>query len=145
MYGWLSFRSIQQRIQRNDSRSSYQPKPTNTDQSLEQWVVSATVTAGVKAKDVAHLFRAVSAVVEDFLLQNMTDEPWPSLPWPEYIDGAANRLRQQFRPKDLEDPDFFHSDVWVRGLRHLRFATGQQPQFLSLAKSWYITITFKPC
>ena len=60
----------------------------------------------------------------------MTDGPCSSLPRPEYIGWAANRKRQQLRPKDpldldfeLEDahiPDgFFRSDVKVRGRRHL--------------------------
>ena len=86
----------------------------------------------------------------------MTHGPCSSLPTPEYIARAANRKRQQLRPKDpidlnfeLEDtyiPDgFFHSDVKVRDHRHLIFATDQQLQFLSQAKSWYIDGTFKLC
>ena len=118
--------------------------------------VSAAIAATVKTKAAADIFKPASAIVEEVLLEQMTDGPCSSLPRPEYIARAANRKRQQLRPKDpldlnfeLEDahiPDgFFRSDVKVRDRRHLMFATDQQLQFLSRAKSWYIDGTFKLC
>ena len=67
---------------------------------------------------------------------------------------AANRLRQNTRPKDPVDLDFsleeehipngfFQADVTVNSRRHLVFATEKQLQFLSNAKTWFIDGTFK--
>ena len=72
------------------------------------------------------------------------------------IARAANKKRQQLRPKgpldldfELEDdhiPEgFFRSDIKVRACRHLMFATDQQLQFLARAKGWHIDCTFKLC
>ena len=69
---------------------------------------------------------------------------------------AANRLRQNSRPKDPVDLDFsleedhipdgfFQADVTVKGRRHLVFAIEKQLQFLSKAKTWFIDGTFKLC
>ena len=118
--------------------------------------VSAAIRATVKAKAAADFFRPASAIVEEVLLEQMTDGPCSSLPRPEYIARAANRKRQQLRPKDpldldfeLEDDhipeDFFRSDIKVRACRHLMFATDQQLPFLARAKGWHIDGTFKLC
>jgi len=69
---------------------------------------------------------------------------------------AANRVRQQLRPKEpttldfkLEQehlPDhFFRADILLRRRRHLLFATKEQLSHLSNAKIWYIDATFKLC
>jgi len=55
--------------------------------------VSAAITATVKAKAAADVFRPVSAIVEEVLPEQMTDAPCSSLPRPEYIGQAANRKR----------------------------------------------------
>ena len=47
--------------------------------------VSAAITATVKAKAAADIFRPASAIVEEVLLDQMTDGPCSSLPRPEYI------------------------------------------------------------
>ncbi|KAJ7371865.1 hypothetical protein OS493_022581 [Desmophyllum pertusum] len=94
--------------------------------------ISATITAKVKAKTVEDIFKPASAIVEEVLLEELTDAPCPALSKPEYIARAANRLRQKLRPKDpttldfeIEDdhiPDgFFVSDVKVRERRHIMF------------------------
>ena len=57
--------------------------------------VSATITATVKTKAAADIFRPASAIVEKVLLDQMTDGPCSSLPRPEYIARAANRKCQQ--------------------------------------------------
>ena len=65
---------------------------------------------------------------------------------------AANRLRQQLRPKDPKDlnlrddclpTNFLQSDVRVKNRRHLVFATHQELEQLSKAKSCYVDGTFK--
>lgn len=94
--------------------------------------------------------------MDEVLLEELPDAPCPSLPKPEYIARAANRLRQRLRPKDPTDlefelddshiPDhFLLSDIQVRGRRHLMFATDQQLQHLARAKTWYVDGTFKLC
>ena len=118
--------------------------------------VSAAITATVKAEAAADFFRPASAIVEEVLLEQVTDGPCSSLPRPEYIGPAANRKRQQLRPKDPLDLDFeleddhipegfIRSDIKVRACRHLMFATDQQLQFLARAKGWHIDCTFKLC
>lgn len=118
--------------------------------------VSDTITAKVKAKAVEDIFKPASAIVEDVLLEELTDAACPALPKPEYIARAANRLCQKLRPKDpttldfeIEDdhiPDgFLVSDVKVPECRHLMFATNQQLQYLAQAKTWYVDGMFKLC
>ena len=86
----------------------------------------------------------------------MSEAPCPALPKPDHLARQANRLRQSLRPAepttlefDLEEDHlpqgFFRSDLEVRDRRHLIFATDQQLQQLSKAKTWYIDGTFKLC
>ena len=49
----------------------------------------------VKAKAAADVFRPASAIIEEVLLEQMTDGPCSSLRRPEYITRAAKRKRQQ--------------------------------------------------
>ena len=118
--------------------------------------LAATITAKVKAKAVADVFRPASAIVEEVLLDEIQDVPCPCLPKPEYIARAANRRRQRLRPKDPVDLDFeldvenipdgfLRADLTERGRRHLMFATDQQLEHLARSKSWYIDGTFKLC
>ena len=118
--------------------------------------VSATISAKVKAIAAENIFRPASSIVEEILLQELTDAPCPSLPKPEYIARTANRFRQRLRPKDPTDlafelehdhlpAGFFRTDVQVHGRRHLMFATEQQLQYLARAKNWYVDGTFKLC
>ena len=120
--------------------------------------VSATISAKVKAIAAENILRPASSIVEEILLQELTDAPCPSLPKPEYIARTANRFRQRLRPKDPTDlafelkhdhlpAGFFRADVQVHGRRHLMFATEQQLQYLARAKNWYVdgvTIMFSP-
>ena len=73
---------------------------------------------------------------------------------PLHMARAANRLRQQLRPEDPRDlnfelrddclpTNFLQADVRVKNRRHLVFATHQQLEQLSKAKSWYVDGTFK--
>ncbi|KAK3743593.1 hypothetical protein QZH41_010236 [Actinostola sp. cb2023] len=94
--------------------------------------------------------------VEEILLKNLTDSPCPSLPSIANICRAANRQRQRLRPKDPDSIDFdidmshvpegfLKGDIGDKRRRHLIFATDQQLQNLSQAKTWYIDGTFKLC
>lgn len=86
----------------------------------------------------------------------MANAPCPSLPNPEYLSRAANRQRQKLRPAEPKDlsfvldeahipTHFLRADVRVHGRRHLIFATDQQLEHVTRAKSWYIDGTFKLC
>ena len=68
--------------------------------------VSATITVKVKAKAVEDIFKPASAIIEEVLLEELTDAACLALPKPEYIARAANRLRQKLRPKDPTTLDF---------------------------------------
>ena len=73
--------------------------------------VSVAMTATVKTKAAADIFRPASPIVEEVLLDQMTDGPCSSLPRPQYITQAANRKRQQLRPKDPLDLEFELEDA----------------------------------
>ena len=81
------------------------------------------------------------------LLQELGNKPCPSLPKPENLARTANRQRKKLRPAEPKDlafeldkshiPNkFLRADVKARGWRHLMFATDQQMELLSKAKSW---------
>ena len=57
----------------------------------------------VKKKDV---FKAASEVVNDILLNELTDAPCPSLPNLDSLQGTANRVCEQLQPQDPKDLDF---------------------------------------
>ncbi|MPC69820.1 hypothetical protein E2C01_064051 [Portunus trituberculatus] len=105
---------------------------------------------------VQDLFKPASAIVDEVLLQEMGNAPCPSLPKPEHLSRTANRQRQKLRPAEpkylsfiLDEAhipnNFLRADVRVHGRRHLIFATDQQLEHITKAKSWYIDGTFKLC
>ena len=118
-------------------------------------ILTYTILLLQEARD--NLFRPAPAIVNEVLLEERIDEnPCPSLPKPENMARAANRLRQQLRPEDPTDlafeiaeenipADFLKADVCIRSKRHLVFATSQQLQQLVKAKNWYVDGTFKLC
>jgi len=87
-----------------------------------------------------NLFRPAPAIVNEVLLEERIDEnPCPSLPKPENMARASNRLRQQLRPDDPTDlefeisednitDDFLKADLCIHSKRHSVFATSQQLQ-----------------
>ena len=103
------------------------------------------------------MFRPAPAIVNEMLLEDENDEnPCPSLPKPEYMARAVNRLREQLRPEDPTDlmfeiseesipADLLKADVCIQSKQHLVFATRQQLQQLVKAKNWYVDGTFKLC
>ena len=54
----------------------------------------------------ANLFKPVSAIVNQVLLEELTDAPCPSLPKPTDLARAANYLHQSLRPTDPKDMEF---------------------------------------
>ena len=64
------------------------------------------IMAQLKKEAVANLFKPASAIVNEVLLEEITDAPCPSLPNPTNLARAANYLRKQLRPMDPTDLDF---------------------------------------
>ncbi|KAK4309754.1 hypothetical protein Pmani_018630 [Petrolisthes manimaculis] len=125
--------------------------PPSPDSAL-----TTKISSKVKKMAVQDLFKPASAIVDEVLLQEMANAPCPSLPNPEYLSRAANRQRQKLRPAEPKDlsfvldeahipTHFLRADVRVHGRRHLIFATDQQLEHVTRAKSWYIDGTFKLC
>ena len=54
----------------------------------------------------ANIFKPATAIVNEVLLEELTDEPCPSLPKPINLVKAANHLRQRHRPSDPVDLEF---------------------------------------
>lgn len=114
--------------------------------------MAAKITCSVKRKALDDTFKPASAIMEEVLLDEMNSEPVLSKPL--HMARAANRLCQQLRPEDPKDlnfklrddclpTDFLQADIRVKNRRHLVFATHQQLEQLSKAKSWYVDGTFK--
>lgn len=68
--------------------------------------LTARITAKTKKEAVANLFKPASAIVNEVLMEELTEEPCPSLPKPVNLAKAANHLRQRLRPADPIDLDF---------------------------------------
>ena len=52
------------------------------------------------------MFKPASAIVNEVLMEELTDDPCPSLPKPVNLAKAANHLRQRLRPADPLDFEF---------------------------------------
>lgn len=87
--------------------------------------LAARITARTKKEAVANLFKPATAIVNQVLLEELTDAPCPSLPKPTDLARAANYLRQSLRPTDPKDmefqldhdhipDDFLRKDITVR-------------------------------
>ncbi|XP_078603877.1 uncharacterized protein LOC144877706 [Branchiostoma floridae x Branchiostoma japonicum] len=112
------------------------------------------IQAAVRAKAVDDVFKSAHSIVQETLLENVDQSaPNPELPRIANLVRMANRKREALRPKDPTSVDFevnydfipdgyLRVDVWVRGKRHLVFATEQQLQQLAKAKNWYCDGTF---
>ncbi|KAK3732870.1 hypothetical protein QZH41_011442, partial [Actinostola sp. cb2023] len=108
----------------------------------------------VKLKAVVDKFKPASAIVEEVLLDRMTDSPCPALSAAVNLARTTNRLRQSERPEEPQDltfelmsdaiPEgFLRGDITVKDRRHLIFTTTRQLETLAKAKSWYADGTFK--
>lgn len=90
-------------------------------------MVATKIKCLVKQEASKDVFKPASEVVNDILLNELTDAPCPSLPCVDSLQRTANRFRQQLRPQDPKDmefelemehvPDkFFREDVKVKNL-----------------------------
>lgn len=68
--------------------------------------LAAKITAKTKKEAVNNLFKPATAIVNQVLLQELTDAPCPTLPKPEHLARAANYLRERLRPSNPRDLDF---------------------------------------
>ena len=69
-------------------------------------MVASKIRCLVKDSASKDVFTPPSEVVNDVLLNELTDAPCPSLPCVESLKRTANLFRQQFRPQDPKDLHF---------------------------------------
>lgn len=69
-------------------------------------MVAAKIKYLVKQEAKQDVFRPASEVVNDVLLNELTDAPCPCLPHVDSLQRTANRTRQQLQPQDPKDLDF---------------------------------------
>ena len=69
-------------------------------------MLAAKIMARAKKEALDDLFKPAMAIVNQVLMEEMTDAPCPSLPKPLNLAKAANYLRQQLRPSDPTDLNF---------------------------------------
>ena len=68
--------------------------------------MTARITARAKKEAMADIFKPATTIMNEVLLEELTDEPCPSLPKPIKLVKAANHLRQKHRPSDPMDLEF---------------------------------------
>ena len=61
------------------------------------------IVSKIKQEAVANLFSAAPAIVNQVLLDEMPNAPYPTLPNPVNLARAANYLRKKLRPTDSTD------------------------------------------
>ena len=66
----------------------------------------AKITATTKAEAKKNLFKPAMVIVNDVLMEEITDAPCPSLPKPVNLAKAANYRQQRLRPSDPKSLDF---------------------------------------
>ena len=81
------------------------PKPHNHPGQVGAGL-AARIIAKTKKEAVTNLFKPASAIVNEVLMEALTDDPCPSLPKPVNLAKAANHLRQRLRPADPLDLEF---------------------------------------
>lgn len=69
-------------------------------------MLAAKITARAKKDALDDLFKPAMVIVNQVLMEEMTDAPCPSLPKPLNLAKAANYLRQRLRPSDPTDLNF---------------------------------------
>ncbi|RMX48262.1 hypothetical protein pdam_00005436 [Pocillopora damicornis] len=105
--------NVKRRQGRNtDWQCTVRPKLRGRQANLS-WLPRRTITRGrwaqaqqpgllkgQKKEAVANLFKPLSAVVNEVLMEEQTDDPCPSMPKPVNLAKAANHLRQRLRLAD---------------------------------------------
>lgn len=87
-------------------------------------MITKKIKCLVKKEASKDIFKPASEVVNDLLLNELTDAPCPSLPNLDSLQRTANRVHEQLRPQDPKDLDFeletehipdgfFHEDIKV--------------------------------
>ena len=69
-------------------------------------MIATKIKCLVKKKASKDVFKPASEVVNDILLNELTDAPCPSLPNLDSLQRTANRVREQLRPQDPKDLNF---------------------------------------
>ena len=69
-------------------------------------LLAAKIMARAKKDALDDLFKPAMVIVNQVLMEEMTDAPCPSLPKPLNLAKAANYLRQRLRPSDPTDLNF---------------------------------------
>ena len=69
-------------------------------------LLAAKITARAKTDALDDLFKPATVIVNQVLMEEMTDVPCPSLPKPLNLAKAANYLRQRLRPSVPMDLNF---------------------------------------
>ena len=111
-------------IQRSHSNFEMRKKAHNHPAPIGA-MVATKIKCLVKQEASKDVFKPASEVVNDILLNELTDAPCPSLPCVDSLQETANRFREQLRPQDPKDmefdlemehvPDkFFREDVKVK-------------------------------
>ena len=134
-------------------------QPGTTEHNHPPRIGSATATeiaVEVKRRAMENLFKPAPAIVDEVMLEQLTDAPCQALQRPSYMVRNANYYRQSQRPNDPVDLNFeldmnhipnsfLQADVVVRTKRHLIMATNMQLKHLQKAKTLYIDGSFTLC
>ena len=117
---------------------------------------SATATeiaVEVKRRAMENEFKPALAIVDEVLLEQLTNAPCHDLQRPSYMVRNANYYRKSQRSNEPVDPNFEldmnhipnsfpQADLVVRTKCHLTVATNTQLKHLQKDKTWYIDGTF---
>lgn len=114
------------------------------------------ITTQVKAKCKEDLYRPAPDIVDEVLMQEISNptRPLSAVPAPGTLAWTGNQKRQRNGPRHPTDfmfkvqeeqipADFFHQDVEVSGRRHLLFASNKQLELLAKGKTWCMDGTFR--
>lgn len=69
-------------------------------------MLATKIKARAKKEALDNLFKPAMVIVNQVLIEELTDAPCPSLPNPLNLAKAANYLRQRLRPPDPTDLGF---------------------------------------
>ena len=76
-------------------------------------MIAMKIKCLVKKEASKDVFKPASEVVNDILLNELTDAPCPSLPNLDSLQRTANRVREQLWPQDPKDLNFESEVKWI--------------------------------